>query len=74
MPQLPQFVHWYKCLNISIQKLNGISDKMGMLEDTTSTIAVILLLVVLSLFVGEFATTMASIPGGQAGAVLINNI
>ncbi len=47
---------------------------MGMLEDTTSTIAVILLLVVLSLFVGEFATTMASIPGGQAGAVLINNI
>ena len=46
---------------------------MGIKEDTTSTIGVLILLVALSFIVYEFASTMASLPGGRAEATLINN-
>ena len=46
---------------------------MGIIEDATSTVWVLILLVVLSLFIYKFASTMASLPGGHAAAILINN-
>ena len=46
---------------------------MRIIEDTTSTIGVSILLVVLSFIVYEFASTIASLPGGHAAATLINN-
>ena len=46
---------------------------MGIIDDTTSTIGVSILLVVLSFIVYGFASTMTSLPGGHAAATLINN-